>query len=239
MYSCKSVVSTECEYNILVVLAHPDDETLISGTLAKLSAQGSHITVVYTTSGDDGPDMTRQGLYGDALAEVREREARKSLLCIGDIKPPLFLKFPDSHVSEHREELMDTLSAIFQQIDPDVVITFGPDGVTDDLDHITTGYATDRIVDGSNNVKLLVHLAISQKASSIYPIPSPVADHLIDLHVDVSAYKRTRFKSNNAHRTQFGIGGRLFWKIFVRRYPYEEFVIVSIQDGEQILQNCF
>lgn len=239
LFSCSSEESPQCSYKILAVVAHPDDETLISGTLAKLADRGCDATVVYITSGDDGPDMTGMGLHGAALALEREDEARKSLDQIGITNPPVFLKFPDSHVWENSELIRDSLLMIFSRINPQVVITFGPDGVTDDPDHITTGFVTDQVFDSIRSGKLLLHMAISVKANRKYPIPAPVNDSLIDLRVDVSGYKRARFKSNNAHRTQFGPGQRLFWKMFVRRYPYEEFVIAGNLNAEQILLECF
>lgn len=237
--SCTSVETKICKHSILVIVSHPDDETLISGTLAKLKTQGCDITIVYVTSGDDGPDRTGNGLYGAALADVREAEAVKSLKHIGIINQPLFLRFPDGHISERKDELADQLLKIFQDCNPEVVISFGPDGVTNSMDHINTGSVTDHVFDTTNTARLLLHMAISQKASKIYPIPAPVADHLINLKVKVSEYKRERIRSNTAHLTQFGFGNRLFWRLYVNRYPFEEFTISRNHDGELILQTCF
>jgi N-acetylglucosamine malate deacetylase 2 len=75
MYSCNTEKTNECDLTVLVVLAHPDDETLISGTLAKLISRGCEVHVVYATSGDDGPDKTGHDLHGDTLAKLREQEA--------------------------------------------------------------------------------------------------------------------------------------------------------------------
>lgn len=225
MLSCQSKEANDFPYNVLVVVAHPDDETLISGTLAKLSSGGSNINIIYTTSGDDGPDKTGRKLWGEALGKEREKEAQKSLMQIGINNSPLFLRFPDSHVWEHKKAIRDTLVCLIQLFSPDLVITFGPDGVTDDLDHITTGKVTDEICDSTGIGKLLLHMAISQQASYIYPIPAPVPNHMIDIKVNVFDFKRNRFKSNSAHRTQFGLLHRAFWKSFVRNYPYEEFII--------------
>jgi len=239
LYSCKPVETKVCNYSVLVIVSHPDDETLISGTLAKLNAQGCDITIVFVTSGDDGPDRTGKGLYGAALAKVREAEAEKSLKQIGILNQPLFLRYPDGHISERKEELSDQLFNVFQDYNPEVVISFGPDGVTNSMDHITTGSVADHVFDTSNTGKLLLHMAISQKANEIYPIPAPVANHLIDLKVRVSEYKRVRIRSNKAHLTQFGFGNRLFWRLFVNRYPFEEFTIFRDHDSELILRNCF
>lgn len=239
LFTCSPEEFPHCPHRILAVVAHPDDETLISGTLAKLADRGCDVTVIYITSGDDGPDMTGMGLHGAALALEREDEARKSLDQIGITNPPVFLKFPDSYVWENSELIRDSLLIIISRINPHVVITFGPDGVTDDPDHITTGFVTDQVFDSIPTGKLLLHMAVSVKASRKYPIPAPVVDSLIDLRVDVSGYKRARLKSNKAHRTQFRPGQRLFWKMFVCRYPYEEFVIAGSRKGEGILQQCF
>jgi LmbE family N-acetylglucosaminyl deacetylase len=239
LYSCKPDETKVCKHSVLVIVTHPDDETLISGTLAKLNAQGCDITIVFVTSGDDGPDRTGQGLYGASLADVRESEAERSLKQIGISNQALFLGFPDSFVSEHKDELSIQLLNIFQEYEPEVVISFGPDGVTNSMDHISTGSVADQVFDTTNTGKLLLHMAISQSANKIYPIPAPVANHLIDLKVRVSEYKRVRIKSNKAHLTQFGFGNRLFWRLFVLRYPFEEFIIFRNHDGEEILRDCF
>lgn len=237
--SCRPEIVSECNVEVLVTVAHPDDETLISGTLAKLINRGCDVTVVYTTSGDDGPDMTGRELQGNALAQVREKEAHTSLDHIGVVNPPVFLKFPDGKVWENSELIRDTLILIFNQLNPCIIITFGPDGVTDDLDHITTGQLTDQVFNELNIGTLLLHMAISRIASKIYPIPAPVDDDGIDLRVNVADFKRERMRSNNAHRTQFGLGQRLFWRLYVRRYQYEEFAIIHNKEGEQLLQFCF
>ena len=67
------------------------------------------IVVVYVTSGDDGPDETGSGLHGDALGEVREKEALQTLQAIGIQNPPVFLRFSDSHVFEHVEAVQRAL----------------------------------------------------------------------------------------------------------------------------------
>jgi LmbE family N-acetylglucosaminyl deacetylase len=43
-----------------------------------------------------------------------------------------------------RRELVDRIAAILDQERPEVVVTFGPDGITGHLDHITIGEATPR-----------------------------------------------------------------------------------------------
>ena len=237
-FSCKS---DEIKFrdNILVVVAHPDDETLIGGTLAKLVDRGYSVTVTFTTSGDDGHDVSGQGLSGADLAKEREQEARKSLIGLGIHHPPIFLKFPDSHVIEHIGELKNALLDVFKKVDPVVVIGFGPDGITDDLDHQMTGFVTDQVFDITDSGELLLHMAISQKASKKFPIATPVDNSAINLRVDVSAYRQEKIMSNDAHRTQFPHMFRRRWSSYVHQVAIEEFIIARNRGGEQLVENCF
>ena len=65
--------------DVLVVLAHEDDELGFSGTLAQLAQSGKGIQVVYATNGSQGMDLSGQGLSNDALGEARSTEAAQAL----------------------------------------------------------------------------------------------------------------------------------------------------------------
>lgn len=167
-FGCSSEgVIKKVNRQICVVLAHPDDETIISGTLAMLASRGCRIAMIYVTSGDGGADETGQGLHGEALAEVREQESRKALQAIGIQTPPIFLKYPDSYVSDHMEEIQEALCKLFREIEPDVVISFGPDGITNHRDHKMTGFAADLAFDLTDSGRLLLHMAHTK---SLIPI---------------------------------------------------------------------
>ena len=69
--------------DILVVIAHPDDETLISGYLAKaVLDEGKRVDVVFTTRGNAGDNEVGYE-QAAALADMREIEARQALASIG------------------------------------------------------------------------------------------------------------------------------------------------------------
>jgi len=81
--------------DILVIVAHPDDETLISGYLAKAALDdGKRVAVVFTTRGNAGGDEVSYAQAG-ALADVREQEARRALESIG-IRNVWFLSASDT-----------------------------------------------------------------------------------------------------------------------------------------------
>jgi len=60
-------------YNVaLVFAAHPDDEIMMAGTIARMAAEGTRVAVVQMTDGSEGypaPDLK------DTIVELRRREA--------------------------------------------------------------------------------------------------------------------------------------------------------------------
>ena len=58
---------------LLGVFAHPDDETVCAGVLARAAAGGWEVRVIFATSGDGGKDVSGQNLKGAALGKERER----------------------------------------------------------------------------------------------------------------------------------------------------------------------
>lgn len=69
--------------DILVVVAHPDDDTIVSSYLARaVFDQHKRVAVVYCTRGDSGPNSTGRE-HARALGLVREIEGRKALSRLG------------------------------------------------------------------------------------------------------------------------------------------------------------
>ena len=120
---------------LLGVWAHPDDEAYLSaGLMARMVDAGHDVTVVTATRGEKGTDDP--ALFGSATFAVhREQELRRSLgelgvtdlRMLGHADGDCDLVAPDSAV--------ETIAAVMQEVRPEVVITFGPDGITGHPDH--------------------------------------------------------------------------------------------------------
>src|SRR5215475_7308577 len=74
---------TRYKADLLLVVAHEDDDVMIAGYLAKL-AQDEHkrIAVVYVTNGDAGGNAVGNEA-GAALGQLRQMEARRALASVG------------------------------------------------------------------------------------------------------------------------------------------------------------
>jgi LmbE family N-acetylglucosaminyl deacetylase len=127
-----------CELpTLLAVFAHPDDEAFgTGGTLARYAEEGSSVYLVTATRGEAGGISAPGTATASNLPEVRERELRCACEAYG-AQPPLFLDYADGHLPiVHQGQAVGKLVRIIRDIRPQVVITFGPDGVYGHYDHI-------------------------------------------------------------------------------------------------------
>ncbi len=125
--------------SLLAVLAHPDDESFaIGGTLAKYAAGGVQVSLVTATRGESqrgGGDPVLKGA-------AREQELCHAARVLG-IKILRILGYWDGHlVRTDRPLLVSRLVGILRELRPQVVITFGPDGISGHQDHVAIGEAT-------------------------------------------------------------------------------------------------
>jgi LmbE family N-acetylglucosaminyl deacetylase len=122
---------------LLGVWAHPDDEAyLSSGLMATVRDAGGRVVVATATRGELGtPDPDEWPPH--RLAEVRERELLASLALI-DVREHQWLGHADGSMAlVPSEQGVQQISTLLDQVQPDVVVTFGPDGMTGHPDHQT------------------------------------------------------------------------------------------------------
>ena len=94
---------------LVLVGAHPDDETLgLGATAAVLSGRGVTVQVVAVTDGEAAyPDD------GDRkeLAKVRREELAAAAVRLG-LPKPMFLRIPDGEVASHEQLLVSKIGAV-------------------------------------------------------------------------------------------------------------------------------
>jgi N-acetylglucosamine malate deacetylase 2 len=130
---------------MVVILAHPDDESFAAGgTLAKYAADGVRVALVMATRGEAGIP----GRGAEQAAAIREAELRQACTQLG-VQELFFLGYEDGHLrDEDEEQAVDRLVAILGRQQPGVVLTFGPDGVSGHPDHITVSRWATMAFDG-------------------------------------------------------------------------------------------
>ena len=122
----------------LGVYGHPDDETSASaGTMVKLANKGHQVYVVTATGGElgtlgtDGTKIRRED-----LAKVRESELKANMEDFG-VNPPFMLRYKDQDLDKEDPEILSLkILDIIHIVEPDLIITFGPSGISSHPDHI-------------------------------------------------------------------------------------------------------
>ena len=139
------------DQTMLVVFAHPDDETTIGPVMNKY-AEHNEVYLLLATDGSFGVTGHAGIPAGDSLVEIRKKEAKCSCEALG-IHPPIFLDIQDGlglngHGNFYDMEpvLKERLLEAILDIDPDIIITFGPGGDTGHPDHRLLGAITTEIL---------------------------------------------------------------------------------------------
>lgn len=123
---------------LLAILAHPDDESLGTGsTLARYAAEGAQTHLLCATRGERGWDGEESDFPGLAqFGRMRESELRCAAAILG-LHEVKFLDYIDGDLDDaDGAEVVSKLVQHIRRIRPQVVITFGIEGAYGHPDHI-------------------------------------------------------------------------------------------------------
>jgi LmbE family N-acetylglucosaminyl deacetylase len=125
--------SSATRRTLLGLWAHPDDEAYLSaGLMYEYVQNGDRVVVVTATAGELGTDDT--DVWPSArLAAHRKRELAASLAAVG-VTEHYVLDYADGGCAG--VDGTDAFAAYVVAVDPDVIVTFGPDGMTAHPDHV-------------------------------------------------------------------------------------------------------
>ncbi|WP_456476396.1 PIG-L deacetylase family protein [Oceanithermus sp.] len=120
---------------LLVVVPHPDDEVFgAGGVLYEAAQRGWRTGLITLTRGDRGKDL---GLCTrEELPRVREEELRRAagILRIDHLE---VYGYPDQGLGEH-PEVAELLAERFDELKPERIVTFPPNGLNRHPDHVAT-----------------------------------------------------------------------------------------------------
>jgi LmbE family N-acetylglucosaminyl deacetylase len=121
---------------VLGVLAHPDDETYLCGGLfAAAAAAGSRVACITATRGEAG-SLDHDRWPPASLGDVRTKELDEALGILG-VNEHHWLDYPDGGCAEvPQDEAVRRIAEFIDEVRPDTILTFAPDGYTGHADHI-------------------------------------------------------------------------------------------------------
>jgi LmbE family N-acetylglucosaminyl deacetylase len=119
---------------VLGVWAHPDDEAYLSaGLMAAAREAGRRVVVATATWGEHGtadPD----GCPPERLAALRAAELTASLRAVG-VTEHRHLGYRDGECAVADSRGVDAVADLIGELQPGLIVTFGPEGMTGHADH--------------------------------------------------------------------------------------------------------
>jgi LmbE family N-acetylglucosaminyl deacetylase len=196
--------------SILVVGAHPDDEIFMAaGIMAAAVQSGQRVACVTATRGEQGIQDERRWPVAE-LAGIRTQELTVSLGVLG-VREHTWLKYRDGECDTAEvEEAAAALRPVIEAFRPDIVLTFGPDGLTGHPDHVAVSGWTAAAVAGTDMRVLWAVVTPEQytqlleadsRANIFFNTPKPplvAAENLaVDLRLDrkLAELKRRAFEA--------------------------------------------
>jgi LmbE family N-acetylglucosaminyl deacetylase len=130
------------------IYAHPDDETFLSACLIRQLADGGENPILLlATKGDAGKKNGPMAhLSNEELAVKRQQEMDRAAKILG-LKVVEYLGFSDGKLSfadEH--DFLEGVIGFIHKYNPEVVVTFPPDGGNGHPDHVAISRVTTKAV---------------------------------------------------------------------------------------------
>jgi LmbE family N-acetylglucosaminyl deacetylase len=213
---------------LLVVMAHPDDESMgCGGLILRHSRAGIPVNLICATRGEAGWQGKPVGTRKEDLAQIRSAELEEAAAALAISVVELW-DYPDGGVDAcDRQEIVLRIWEQITKLRPKAVVGWGPDGIYGHPDHIAVGACTDTAVTSmaEGDRPALYHLAADQKVADFYkeavrlagenhelPI---VAKDKVDVAFDLDPDEvMMKLRAIDCHRSQLEE-----WRIAIRDHP--------------------
>jgi LmbE family N-acetylglucosaminyl deacetylase len=218
---------------LLAIFAHPDDESLAcGGTLAWCAALGVRVSVLCVTRGEMGQRATGSSDETVPLGIIRDTELHAAGERLG-IEEVILFDHPDGSLNDVDEaQFRNEMVVAIRHVCPDVVITFGPDGLYWHPDHVAVHErVTEAVAQLGASAPALFYVVfppglmrqVVETARANPDAPPDVSLWALDpnafgawapeatLVLDASAYTQRKIDALRCHRTQVDSASAFTW----------------------------
>ncbi len=216
---------------ILGVWAHPDDETYLSaGLMARAVRGGSRVVCVTATRGEGG-SMDDERWPPETMGRVRTAELERSMQILG-VSEHHWLDLPDVDMETGLpDEGYARVRDLVEALQPDTVLTFGPEGMTGHEAHKSVSrWATDALREaGKPGSRVLYACVTPEWAEEFLPIwepfnvflpgtPAQVPREELAIYYELPPdILQTKVEAINAHVSQIesilqAVGDQVWWR---------------------------
>jgi len=199
---------------LLLVFAHPDDESVFAAGVARACADGGGVVGLCTaTPGDRGKVGQPPACDPADVGAIRQHELRAAAAEIG-VSALRVLGYPDRRLSDApADTIRRQLVEVIRAVRPQVVITFDPNGTNLHPDHVAIArFVSDGIAAAADGRwfpdvhtphavrRLLWTLPV--RPWNVLRLPHPEREPGVDFVADVSAWRERKRAALRCHRTQ-------------------------------------
>jgi LmbE family N-acetylglucosaminyl deacetylase len=166
---------------LLAVFAHPDDETFAGPVLARYAREGVEVHLAIATNGQAWSRDEKEFPPGPELGARRKKEAACACRKLG-INAPIFFELMDGQlgcmpiqiqkqqkskltaplVGAQVQDLVQRVQALIEQLHPQVIVTWGPEGGYGHPDHRMVSDAVTQVVQSKKMDLKLYYLGFTQ-----------------------------------------------------------------------------
>lgn len=184
---------------MLVILAHPDDESFaVGGTLAKYAHRGVQVILLCATRGEAGI----AGVEPEKAGDIRERELRLAAEQLGiEVH---FMGYPDGGLANTEPGmLLETITCWIGMVQPQLILTFGPEGVSGHPDHVIISKMVTQAYDQCCQKGMLLYIRPSEATVLGCGLSaSGTDDDQRLIKIDISDYKLNKVRAIQSHASQ-------------------------------------
>jgi len=217
---------------LLLAFAHPDDEGMSAGAMMKAKDDGHRVVLLSATRGEVGEIYNMdEAASRPRLGEIRTQELEKAARVIG-VDRLEFMDYRDSgmiHTADNEDprsfnrarlkEAASKLAKLLDEEKPEIVVTFGADGMYGHPDHIKIHHVTNAALDRARGWKprklyytaiprTLMQAFMSQMPEEMREQQNPdmvfegTPDEQVTTRLDVSRYIKRKREAFEAHASQ-------------------------------------
>ena len=180
---------------MLAIFAHPDDESFgAGGTLAKYAHQGVQVVLLCLTHGGAGIP----GVETKEAGHIRMHELEQAANQLGI--EVYTIDYPDGGLLNiETQSLVEIVSWWINLVQPQLILTFGPDGISGHPDHVTISKIVTQAFDFTykKGMLLYIHPSEATKFGCGVSFVATKDDQPV-VEVNISDYKLEKIQAINA-----------------------------------------
>src|SRR5881409_2128335 len=229
---------------LLLVMAHPDDETFGAGGLVlRHTRAGIPTYLICATYGEAGWMGKPLDAKKENLPEIRAKELEEASAALALSGVELW-DYPDGRVAQsERRQITERIWEQISKLRPRAVVGWGPDGGYGHPDHIWIGACTDAAIVALDEAErpALYHLAVDQPLAEFYREamrlgasngglalqPQDSFDMGTELNADGVMIKLRAIDSHQSQLEDWRIAIRSHQRLMQQGYGREPYITVS------------